>query len=415
MSPSPTVRRRALPAALLAVAALVTVPVVVHASKDSPVATAAAADSTTALPGVGRVETCVVDAYSGCTVLHGFGRKPVAITATAAGPATLSIDPRRTTDTSYRLRALRYDGQRYGAGTKLTYTVHYDFTPAPAQPTTPAPSTTPTSSTPTAAPTTSTPTKPPTTSTPTSPTASPTSSTSTKPPTTSTPTTTTPTSTPTSTTSPSRTCTNPSFVTTSTNNQGEGRTFGEYYVHNNMWNNHNGTYTLSACNYDNWYVDVTQPLPGDRGVQAYPNVHKDYNDVPLSKIKSATFAATTPANCSACIYNVAFDAWIGDGLNNELMIWTDNKGQVPAGQKVGTVTFGGFTYDVWHRDGYTAYVSQVTQKSGTMPLASFLTDMVNRGWAPKATTWQVDYGVEVVSTGNTKQRFTFNDFSIQEN
>ena len=145
-------------------------------------------------------------------------------------------------------------------------------------------------------------------------------------------------------------------------------------------------------------------------------MHKDYNDVPLSKIQSAKFAATTPANCSACIYNVAFDAWIGDGLNNELMIWTDNKGQVPAGRKIG------------HRDvrrlhrttsgtenGYTAYVSQVTQKSGTMPLASFFNDMVKPAAGPrKATTWQVDYGVEVVSTDNTKQRFTFNDFSIQE-
>ncbi|NUS00226.1 MAG: hypothetical protein HOV67_33820 [Kribbellaceae bacterium] len=182
-----------------------------------------------------------------------------------------------------------------------------------------------------------------------------------------------------------------------------------------MWNNHNGTYTMSACNYDNWYEDVTQPLPGDNGVQAYPNVHKDYNDVPLSKIKSAKFAATTPANCPACIYDVAFDVWIGNGLDNELMIWTDNKGQTPSGDKVGTVTFDGFKYDVWHGDGYTAYVSQVTQKSGTMPLAGFFNDMTSRGWAPKATTWQVDYGVEVVSTGGTKQRFTFNDFSIQEN
>jgi hypothetical protein len=397
------------PAVLLAVGALVAVPIAVHASKGSPVATANAADSTaTALPNVGRVETCVLDASSGCTVQHGFGQKPVAITATASGPAMLSIDPSRTTDKSYRLRALRYDGQKYAAGTKLAYTVHYDFAQVAGQPTTPAP----TAST--------TPTKPPTSNTPSpSPTQTSTSTTPTKPPTTSTPSpSSSPTSTsttPTTTTSPSTTCTNPSFTTTSTNNQGDGRTFGAYYVHNNMWNNSNGTYSLSACNYNNWFVDVTQPLPGDRGVQAYPNVHKDYNDVPLSKVQSAKFAATTPANCSACIYNVAFDVWIGDGTSNELMIWTDNKNQVPAGNKVGTVTFGGFTYDVWHTNGYTAYVSQVTQKSGTMPLASFFNDMSSRGWVSKATTWQVDYGVEVVSTGGTKQRFNFNDFSIQEN
>jgi hypothetical protein len=389
----------------LALGALVAAPIAVQAAKDSPVAaTATAADSTVStLPGVGRVETCVLDASSSCTVLHGFGAKPAAITATAAGPAIISIDPSQTNDKSYRLRALSRNGEKYRAGAKLRYTAHYDFAEAPAQPTTPTPTTTttptqPPASTPT--PTTTTTTTKPPTSTPT---------------TTSTPTATPTTSTPTSTTSPVGSCTNPSFTTTSTNNQGDGRTFGAYYVHNNMWNNDNGTYSLGACNYNNWYVDVTQPLPGDKGVQAYPNVHKDYNDVPLSKIQSAKFAATTPANCAACIYNVAFDAWIGDGLNNELMIWTDNKGQVPAGRKMGTVTFGGFTYDVWHQNGYTAYVSQVTQKSGSMPLASFFNDMVSRGWAPKATTWQVDFGVEVVSTGNTKQRFSFNDFSIQEN
>ena len=129
MPPTRTARSRVIvPAALVAVAGLVAVPIVVHASKDSPVATANAADSTvTALPNVGRVETCVLDASSGCTVLHGFGQKPVAITATASGPAMVSIDPRRTTDKSYRLRALRYDGKNYTTGTKLTYTVHYDF------------------------------------------------------------------------------------------------------------------------------------------------------------------------------------------------------------------------------------------------------------------------------------------------
>ncbi|MEU4608263.1 hypothetical protein AB0F43_35210 [Kribbella sp. NPDC023972] len=410
MPPIRTARSRVvIPAVFLALGALVAAPIAVQAAKESPVAattTSAATDSTAStLPSVGRVERCVLDEYSGCTVAHGFGVKPTAITVTSAGPAILSIDPSLTTDKTYRLRALQKDGEKYRAGTKVRYTAHYDFAAASPQPTTPTPTAT---STPTATPTSS----PTPTSTPTStPTQTPTSS-----PTTTTPTSTpTATSTPTSTSSPVKSCTNPVWTTTSSSNQGEGRTFGAYYVHNNMWNNHNGTYSLGACNYDNWYVDVTQPLPGDKGVQAYPNVHKDYADVPLSKIQSAKFAATTPANCSACIYNVAFDAWIGDGLNNELMIWTDNKGQVPAGQKVGTVTFGGFTYDVWHRDGYTAYVSQVTQKSGTMPLASFFNDMVKRGWVSKATTWQVDYGVEVVSTGNTKQRFNFTDFSIQEN
>ena len=56
-----------------------------------------------------------------------------------------------------------------------------------------------------------------------------------------------------------------------------------------------------------------------------------------------------------------------------------------------------------------------TQTSGTMPLQAFFKDLEARKWIPaNSTTWQVDFGVEVVSTNNTKQRFTFNDFSIQE-
>ena len=108
MPPIRTARSRViLPAVFLALGALVAAPIAVQAAKDSPVAaTTTAADSTAStLPSVGRVETCVIDAYSGCTVAHGFAVKPVAITATPAGPAIISIDPSRTTDETYRLRA----------------------------------------------------------------------------------------------------------------------------------------------------------------------------------------------------------------------------------------------------------------------------------------------------------------------
>jgi hypothetical protein len=403
MPPIRTARRRlVVPAVLLALGALIAVPIVVQAAKENPVnaSTASAADSTvtTTLPSVGRVESCVLDKSSGCTVLHGFGKKPVAITAIASGPAQLSIDATRTTDKSYRLRALRQNGHKFREGTRLRYTAHYDFVAAPPQPPMPTPKPT----------VTPTPTKPPTPK----PTVTPKPTTTPKP-------TATPTSTP-PTSSPGQTCTKPNWTTTATGNQGEGRTYGQYYVHNNMWNNHNGTYTMAVCNYNSWYEDVTQSRPGDNGVQAYPNVHKDYNDFPLAKIQSAKFAATAPS-CSGCIYNVAFDVWINEGFENELMIWTQNSNQTPAGDKLGTTTIGGHSYQVWKTDGATkpggifTYKSVNTQTSGTMPLQAFFKDLEARKWIPaNSTTWQVDYGVEVVSTNNTKQRFTFNDFSIQE-
>lgn len=119
MPPIRTARSRlVIPAVFLALGALVAAPIAVQAAKDSPVAaTATAADSTVStLPSVGRVETCVLDASSTCTVVHGFGVKPAAITATAAGPAIISIDPNQTNDKTYRLRALSRNGENYRAG-----------------------------------------------------------------------------------------------------------------------------------------------------------------------------------------------------------------------------------------------------------------------------------------------------------
>ena len=204
--------------------------------------------------------------------------------------------------------------------------------------------------------------------------------------------------------------------------EGAGRTFsepggGEYYVHNNNWNdNYGGTHVITACNYDNWYVTVNIPDHGDNAVEAYPNVHRDYDDIPLANISSADFAGVGP-KCAGCIYNTAFDIWIGDGLSHELMIWTENWGQRPAGNQIATSTIGGHTYQVWRSGsgdgGIFTYVSVPEQLSGNMPLNLFFADVRARGWTP-TTTWQVDFGVETVDTNGTNQRFTFTDFHVYD-
>ena len=97
------------------------------------------------------------------------------------------------------------------------------------------------------------------------------------------------------------------------------------------------------------------------------------------------------------------------------MIWTDNWNQVPAGNMVGVATIGGQQYQVWQSGsgdgGILTYVSVIPQTSGTMPLAAFFADVRARGWTP-TTTWQVDYGVEVVDTNGNPERFAFTDFSV---
>src|SRR6266540_355144 len=76
------------------------------------------------------------------------------------------------------------------------------------------------------------------------------------------------------------TCTNPVFVTSDPNG---GWSDGGYYVHNNMWNSSAGLgpETLSACSYHSWYVASTQTNSAG-AVKTYPNVHVDYDDVPIS-------------------------------------------------------------------------------------------------------------------------------------
>ena len=204
--------------------------------------------------------------------------------------------------------------------------------------------------------------------------------------------------------------------------EGAGRSFfegngEEYFVHNNNWNDTvGGNSVITACNYDNWYAVSNTPNHSDLSVQTYLNVHRDYNNRALSTIASARFAGSGP-HCAGCLWNIAFDIWIGNEFSHELMIWTENWGQRPAGDMVGTTTIGGQQYQVWRSGsgdgGILTYVSVTPQLSGTMPLSAFFADVRARGWTP-TTTWQVDFGVEVVDTNGNPERFTFTDFFIND-
>ena len=249
-------------------------------------------------------------------------------------------------------------------------------------------------------------------------TASPTTAPTTTAPTTTAPTTTAPTtSAPTATATPPKNCTNGDTIkegVAASYSEADG---GEYLIHNNNWNDDAGGNTvITACDYDNWYLISDTPNHSDMSVQTYPNVHRDYNNVPLTRITSARFAATGP-RCTGCVYNIAFDVWLGSGFSHELMIWTDNWGQRPIGNVVDTVTIGGHQYQVWRSGsgdgGVFTYLSTTPQLSGDMPLSEFFKDVQNRGWKA-TTTWQVDYGVEIVDTNGNPERFNFTDFAITD-
>jgi len=203
---------------------------------------------------------------------------------------------------------------------------------------------------------------------------------------------------------------------------------GGYVVHNNMWNisGYNVSEKLSACSYDSWFVTATADnSKGDGAVKTYPNVHKDYHDwgtgsepklSSFSTIKS-TFAATSP---HVGIYNVAYDIWLnGVPGNREIMIWTENYKQTPAGSVVAKgVSLSGRAWDVYATsgNGYIAFVPSSPMTSGSLDLKAMLDYLVAQGRVPATSTLgQICFGVEVVSTGGQPARFDFTDFSVTSN
>ena len=214
-------------------------------------------------------------------------------------------------------------------------------------------------------------------------------------------------------------CSDPVFTTSDPDG---GWSDGGYYVHNNMWNcdDYECVETLSACSYASFYTIANMNDDShDGAVKSYPNVHKDY-DAPLISSFSAittTFAATSP---HVGIYNVAYDVWLNGVASpdsNEIMIWTENYNQVPAGDQVATVTLGGADYDVYRTGdgGYIAFVPTAVMTSGGIDLLELFDYVVSQGWiAGDSTIGQIGYGVEIVSTDGNDARFDFTDFSITE-
>jgi len=212
----------------------------------------------------------------------------------------------------------------------------------------------------------------------------------------------------------------PVFVTSDRNG---GWSNAGYYVHNNMWNSakyNPSAQTLYAWSFDHWQVLARMNnSTGDGAVKTYPNVHKDYDRVPIASLDAltTTFAATSP---QVGIYNFAYDIWI-NGIASpgctEIMIWTENFNQVPGGRYVRDVTFGARTYQVYRRtdNSYIAFVPTANFTSGTLDLLEIANWTIAQGWLPAQSTLnQICFGVEIVSTDDTDATFAVTAFAIRD-
>jgi hypothetical protein len=142
----------------------------------------------------------------------------------------------------------------------------------------------------------------------------------------------------------------------------------------------------------------------------------------LPSTLTSSFDITPPADSSGLDYEFAYDIWLttasaAESANwsgdLELMIWTYVNGQVPAGSKVGTLSDGS---QVWVRgDNTTGTVSVVlpqNETSGTVNIASIISQLKADGYISSADTGDLDveYGIEAPYGGG--QTFKVNGFSV---
>jgi len=225
---------------------------------------------------------------------------------------------------------------------------------------------------------------------------------------------------------PAGTCVSPWFTTAERNG---GIAFGDYYIHNNIWNPEApANQSLHVCSPASWFVR-SGPYSGT-AVKTFPNVHRDMPDafgagVPWSDYStvSARFASSVDAeHQTGGIWNVAFDIWLNGvgwgGGSTEVMIWTENRGQRPAGERLSAdVAIGGTIWQQWHlREGdanVVTFVALTPVKAGTVDIKALVDFGIQRGLIPQGpTVHQLGYGIEICDTAGTVLRYDVTDFEL---
>jgi len=226
----------------------------------------------------------------------------------------------------------------------------------------------------------------------------------------------------------SHTCANPTVIPMNPGNAQSGIREGNYYVTNDTWNasRYRGlSQALYVCNYNDWYTIANMNNDtGDGAVKTSPNVQETWYPIPtvLTRWKSITsdFSDVPPGTGSHYgIWEFEYDIWLNglaDSSSTEIMIWTYNNGQTPAGARVGWFSDAGQSYRVYYRSPpyqYIAFVDRSNHLSGRVNLLDFFSYVISRGWMPSSSTlYQICNGMELVSTDSKPEKFTINNFSI---
>jgi len=205
------------------------------------------------------------------------------------------------------------------------------------------------------------------------------------------------------------------------------------YVINNVWNPITGyAQTLTAFGLGDWSVSAScsgSCPAGNTAVVSYPAsqdtvTRGDNTPVPLASYSKISGAFTDSGVTNPGDYEWAFDIWAGttttaSNYSQEIMIWTDNHGQRPAGSDLGPVTIGGVSYELWSVAGQGAVGNPVTlvlsqgEASGTVDVLAALRWLESNGYMPpNAGINQFNYGIEICNTGGADETFGVSAYTL---
>lgn len=196
---------------------------------------------------------------------------------------------------------------------------------------------------------------------------------------------------------------------------------GSGNVIQDVWNPVNIKQTLTANSASSWSVSATAT---GTAVQSYPDTQQTMttsSDLanPLTPDVNSTYAETVPANGD---WESAYDIWLGSTTNSgaqynqEIMIWTDNHGQTPAGSDTGkSAVIDGVTYEIWSEPGNSTVTleADTNKTSGSVDVTTAITDLQADGYVAAGQGYsQIDYGYEICSTNGSPETFAVNGYTL---
>lgn len=205
------------------------------------------------------------------------------------------------------------------------------------------------------------------------------------------------------------------------------------YVSNNMWGAQSGT-TQKVCGDSpgNWTMTASAPSDQGGAVQTYPDVQQlmdDYcgnftwnscanpTDSPLFGLHSltSTYSVVDPPD-SQGVWEAAYDIWLDNTPNSEIMIWVDTSdGRGTGGANVidPNVSIDGQTYTYENYGGGLPIMAlHGNPQSATVNIKDVLSYLESQGQiSANATIGQLDFGWEICQTAGT-QNFAMNGYSL---